>query len=262
MKKILNKKGFTIVEVIVTLAVLGIVIGPLMTMFITSQKINNEGSKEYQSIQLAQKYMEEIKGMEVFNYSTQGYSRTVDSGEYIYTKTIHDPSNGYDTDIEIKAVKEDKLVIVPIDFDSTITIKPSVVTCELRSGAAYSYVISGDVDVEIKNTGIKINSETELTTPLLTRKIKVELEKDATINVSNNLDKKVELYIYYLDVSNPYKCDVNVISGEVLKINNNSITPVAKTADNILYKIKIEVKKGLKVINTIEGTTILKYLPN
>ncbi len=262
MKKILNKKGFTIIEVIVTLAVLGIVIGPLMTMFITSQKINNEGSKEYKSIQLAQKYMEEIKGLEEFNYNLEGYARAEVSGDYVYTKTIPESVNNYGVNIEIKAAKEDAPEAeTPIDFDSIIKIEPSMVTCSLRDGEVQQYVISGDIDIEIKDTGMKINNKTELTTPLQTRKIKVELEKNATINATNNLDEKVELYIYNLNDSNSYTCDVIVKKGEVYKINNNSLNLVKKTADNILYNIEIEVIKDAETINTIDGTTIFKYIP-
>jgi len=89
----------------------------------------------------------------------------------------------------------------------------------------------------------------------------IELSRDSDINITNNLDKKIELYIYNLNNINPYKCNINVRKGEVLKINNNTTTPIPKTADNILYSIDIEVKKDSKVTN-IEGSTIFKYIPN
>lgn len=38
MMRIRNNKGLTLVEILITLAVLGIVIMPLMSMFFTSQK--------------------------------------------------------------------------------------------------------------------------------------------------------------------------------------------------------------------------------
>jgi len=39
MMRIRNNKGLTLVEILITLAVLGIVIMPLMSMFFTSQKM-------------------------------------------------------------------------------------------------------------------------------------------------------------------------------------------------------------------------------
>lgn len=263
MRKLCDKKGFTIIEVMVTLAVLGIVIGPLMTMFITSQKINNEGSKEYQSIQLAQKYMEEIKGMEVFDYNTQGYVRTEVAGDYIYTKTIPGSSTDYGVVIEIKAVKEDAAVAeASIDFDSTITIDTTSVEYLVKNEAVTNhYNAVGDIDMEIKDTGVIIQSGIEIPAPLSSRKIRVDLSRNAIINISNNLDEEVELYVYNVGGGSAYTCSVVVDKGEVHKIINNSVSPVVKTADNILYNIEITVKKGAEPINTINGTTIFKYIP-
>lgn len=233
-----------------------------MAMFITSQKINNEGSKEYKSIQLAQKYMEEIKAMDTFdNYTTLGYTRTDDGGGYKYTKIIPGSTNDYGATIEIESGKDvDAGADTPVDFDATMTIETALVKYLIKDEAVpYSYSISGDIDIVINNTGLKIQGN-EIISPLQ-KKIKVVLNKDAKINISNNLTDEVELFIFNLDSEKLYNCTVNVEKGEVKKINNNSIVPIEKTAKNILYNIKIEVKKGTESINTIEGTTIFKYKP-
>jgi prepilin-type N-terminal cleavage/methylation domain-containing protein len=264
LKKLLNKKGFTIVEIIVTLAVLGIVIGPLMTMFITSQKINNEGSKEYKSIQLAQEYMEEIKEMETFNYTTLGYTKTEDSGIVTYTKTVDETSSDYGVNIEIEAESEAASVSESsIDFDSTLTIDSSIAKYTAKDGTVSQFNITdGYVTIEINSTGVTINSGSEIIAPLLYNKIKVVLSSDAEIDVSNNLDDKVAFYIYNLDDVDEYNCTFNVIKGEVQKINNNNSDPAEETADNILYSITIDIKSGTETINSIKGTTIFKYNPN
>lgn len=260
MRKILNKNGFTIVEIIVTLAVLGIVIAPLMTMFITSQKINNEGSKEYKSIQLAQKYMEEIKAMDTFSYSSLGYSRTESGSDYIYKKEIPESPNDYGATIVLKAVKETAAVESTVDYDATLTINNTAVTYQHLTFPPYTISLSGDTDINVNETGIKIE-ETNIPYPLVSRKIKVVLSTNAIINIHNNLSDMVELYIHNLDSTN-YNCTVNVKKGSVQKINNNSIIPVAQTAKNILYDITITVKKGSEIINTINSTKIFKYIPN
>lgn len=72
------------VEVIMTLAVLGAVICPLMNILVISQKINSEGENEYRIVQTAQYYMEETRSMEeidtevfVYNSEKRCYERTV-----------------------------------------------------------------------------------------------------------------------------------------------------------------------------------------
>lgn len=98
MKNLLNKNGMTIVEIIISLAVLGIVICPLMSMFITSEMINIESNKEYRSIQQAQNYMEEIRALDRLDIET--YPFNSESG--LYERTIFETNDVYGADIKIK----------------------------------------------------------------------------------------------------------------------------------------------------------------
>lgn len=97
MKFILNKRGLTLVEIIMTFAVLGVVICPLMTMFITSHKICNFSEKEYKSMLLAQKYIEEIVSMERIN--TYDYPYNSENG--YYERNILHENSTYTTKIRI-----------------------------------------------------------------------------------------------------------------------------------------------------------------
>lgn len=97
MKIILNKRGLTLVEIIMTFAVLGVVICPLMTMFITSYKINNFCEQEYKSMLLAQKYIEEIESMERIN--TSDYPYNLENG--CYERNILHADSIYTTKIRI-----------------------------------------------------------------------------------------------------------------------------------------------------------------
>lgn len=74
MDKLLNNRGLSLVEVIMTLAILGVVICPLMNLLILSEKINKEGEIEYRAIQIAQHYMEEIKAMDEIDISGYVYN--------------------------------------------------------------------------------------------------------------------------------------------------------------------------------------------
>ncbi|WMJ76664.1 MULTISPECIES: type IV pilus modification PilV family protein [unclassified Sedimentibacter] len=81
MRKCLLKAcGFTLAEVIISIAVLGMVIAPIMTLFVMSARLNIESSREYKSFLAAQKYMEEIKAMDEIELS--GYIYDSDDGCY------------------------------------------------------------------------------------------------------------------------------------------------------------------------------------
>jgi len=97
MKKSFCTDGLTIVEIIMTLAILGIVICPLMSLFVFSQKINNESEMEYKSILQAQKYMEEIQVMDKLD--TLEYPYNSESADY--ERIIPESSNNFSTKIKI-----------------------------------------------------------------------------------------------------------------------------------------------------------------
>lgn len=89
MSRLFNNRGLTLVEVIMTLTILGAVVCPLMNLLVLSEKINNEGENEFESIQTAQYYMEEIK-------ATDG----IDTGQFVYyaekncyERIINEPDN-------------------------------------------------------------------------------------------------------------------------------------------------------------------------
>ena len=73
MKRIVNNRGLTLVEIIMTLALLGALICPLMNLLVISQKINSEGEKEFMVFQTAQYYMEETRSID-----------EIDTGLFLY----------------------------------------------------------------------------------------------------------------------------------------------------------------------------------
>jgi prepilin-type N-terminal cleavage/methylation domain-containing protein len=105
-----NIHGLTLIEIIMSIAILGIVICPLMSLMIFSQKINNDGMKELKSLQQAQKYMEEIKSineLDTENYSYNSQSNT-------YEKIIMQTNTEYKAEIKIKPVESSILYDIEI----------------------------------------------------------------------------------------------------------------------------------------------------
>lgn len=229
MKRFFNQKGLTLIEIIVTLAVLGVVITPLMSMFVTSQKVNVESRKEYEALQLAQKYMEEIKAMDTisigtFNTGTYGE----DEGIGIFTWNEKSDDDKYDLVIKVKGVVGD----------------------EEESGPAE--IIFDDDKTINSNDNITVTNESIVN-------IRRKLGKDnLIINISNLTEDTVNLYIYSVEGENYTAKEVNVLKGSVRVIKNEA---TELKPDNLLYVIEITVERDSEEINTISGTTIFKYKP-
>lgn len=97
MNKIVNNRGLTLVEVIMTLAILGVVICPLLNLLVLSGKISSQGKNEYKSIQTAQYYMEEIKSMDEIDRAKYNYNH-----DYIcYERVVVDDTSNYEVEIRI-----------------------------------------------------------------------------------------------------------------------------------------------------------------
>lgn len=97
MNRFRNNRGLTLVEVIMTLTILGVVICPLMNLLVLSVKINNKGENEYGSIQSAQYYMEEIKAMDEIDLDYYAYN-----AEKMYYEKIINTSDNYKAEIRIR----------------------------------------------------------------------------------------------------------------------------------------------------------------
>jgi prepilin-type N-terminal cleavage/methylation domain-containing protein len=93
-----NNRGMTLVELIVTIAVLGILIVPVTSMFVFSAKINMAASNEYEAAMFAQSYMEEIKAMEELD--TQKYAYNTATGKY--ERFVPETENNFGVQITIE----------------------------------------------------------------------------------------------------------------------------------------------------------------
>lgn len=98
MNKLFNNKGLTLAEVIMTLAILGVVICPLMNLLVLSEKINSKSHNEYKSVQRAQYYMEEIKAMEKIDRDLYTYNYD----KMCYERVVTDNINNYCAEIRIR----------------------------------------------------------------------------------------------------------------------------------------------------------------
>ncbi len=230
MKIIKNNKGLTLIEILITLAVLGIVVSPLMSMFITSQKINNESEMKYRAIQLAQKHLEEIKSMKQLDNSKYPARSGVYGKEFSY-------SNGYIIDVIIK--KGDDFGGSDIDV----------------SEIPENFDIERDIGTYTDSYNIEVGSGVE------NIKININFPSTGTVNIAlNGSTKDVKVYIFN---KNKKQNDYTITgSATVIEVQEKSGEPDNKKPDNQLYEIIAEVKKNGKLIDTIKGTTVFKFSPN
>lgn len=112
MNRLFNNRGLTLVEVIMTLTILGIVICPMMNLLILSRKINNAGEVEYKSIQIAQRYMEEIKAMNEIDCNIYSFNSEIGC----YEKYVSETDNNFGA--EIKIVPNGIIYYINIDIIS------------------------------------------------------------------------------------------------------------------------------------------------
>lgn len=224
MNGIKNNKGLTLIEILITLAVLGIVVSPLMSMFITSQKINNESEMKYRAVQLAQQHIETIKAMKQQLDDTEYPPRSGGYGkEFSY-------SNGYTIDVIIK--KGDNFGGSDIDAskipeDTEFDIKENI-----SSGGLHQIDVGSGVD------NIKIN---------------IDFSGGGTADIIlNGSTSGVRVYIFN-ENQNSYTITGNAT---IIEVPENAEKP-----DNQLYEIIAEVKKDGKLIDTIKGTTVFKFNP-
>lgn len=220
MKNKFNSNGLTLIEVIITLAILGVVVTPLMSMFITSQKINRESEMKYNAIQLAQEQMEDIKADNTLDVSSGSGYTGVDGD---YEKSLND--DGYRLDININKSEEVELedvdtVEVPDSFDQV-----------------YNVAVSTTIDI----TATK-NHEN----------IRVNLLTDNGKLMVNNSFTGVKLYLFKTDDDYAYTVSGN---GTVIEVQDGM-----DKLDNILYYITIKVYKDAKLIETVKGSKVFSRI--
>jgi prepilin-type N-terminal cleavage/methylation domain-containing protein len=116
-------KGLTLIEVIISLAVIGLVITPLMSMFVFAAQINSESSLELKSVLTAQKYIEEFKASEELDFCN--YVFNSDMGAY--EKTVVQTADEFGAQIRIQSERSHLYSIEVSIFDG------SEVICSINS---------------------------------------------------------------------------------------------------------------------------------
>jgi prepilin-type N-terminal cleavage/methylation domain-containing protein len=92
-----NIKGFTFVESIISLGILGIIVAPIMSLFVLAARINCDSNNYYNTMLTAQMHMEEIMAME--NIDIDNYTYNHENGWF--ERNINQSVNDYGAVVRI-----------------------------------------------------------------------------------------------------------------------------------------------------------------
>ncbi len=236
LRLIRNRKGFTLIEVLLSLTILMMVLVPLSSLFITTAKVNTTSKERMIASQLAQEYMERIKGaanIEPFingdfdNDNIMLYNVVKNGKHYILKTTITNTAVEYSKTIG-QDLPDANLVIDQLTDNSTILIDIN--------------------DVYINGTPNMCQLVTVQDIVIF-----IIFKEEKTITVANTSGKAVSIYLIKDASSADVNMSVNITEGNVKVVKNVFDSTIFNTDEkagfvNWVYHITVEVyydKNGL-----------------
>lgn len=126
-----NNKGLSLIEILISIIILSIMVGPFLAMFVHSTKTNLNTREMVDATYIAQGCMEDVYYLSTKSSHssfddtrnelvTQGYSETITGSEYVYTKKV---DNLYvkiriDTSAYLTLSADTFKVIIEVYFDA------------------------------------------------------------------------------------------------------------------------------------------------
>lgn len=258
-----KSKGFTLIELIITIAMLGIIIIPLSSMVLTSVKFTKASSDKQRATNLAQKYMEQIKGSDasILNNTTLHY----DEGNFDVDCSI-EPVTGYEFGgSSVSGANGSD----SIGFDYKILFKKGIGTVEFYKNTniipiSQKNITNPNIDIHCTTSNIEFtlkDGETEIDKEITDRsnenedgkiKIRIDILRDLSsilrISVDNESEDVLELYLVKADdVSDATKVMIGKHGGiirqynDILKIEED-LSVSDEEPNKRLYKVTVEVK--------------------
>ncbi|GKU32019.1 hypothetical protein CFB3_41270 [Clostridium folliculivorans] len=151
-----KKKGMTLLEVIISIAILGIIIVPMSNMILTSVKTNKRGEDKQQAVYLAQQVLEAFKNVSTFEdnngFTAQSFSLNGNAYSLSVGSTINtDPLTVRFSDLTIG----DYTLRVTLGRMQNANIYNNSATNNIT--ADYKIIVSGHNDTRT----IKLNNSTQ-----------------------------------------------------------------------------------------------------
>lgn len=250
MKRFLaNNRGLTLVEIVVTIAILAIIIAPISSMFITTAKTNNVANEKMRATVAAQKAMENIKSVSDINLieSNQvidNFQVKIDKEAIYNFADIKSEFGADDNTYDLKIEFNDRNEFVLYDrLGNSYQYNGRIMTIEYKSNRIEVKLGEDTFDAEIKETP-DVRIEFYGDGDDNDNGIKDEDEK-IFINVTNKETQTLDIYVMKSkDRMHDDKPDYtfNNLGGSINFYNNILIN---KDAENLeptrVYKVYIQV---------------------
>lgn len=263
MQKLLkNQKGITLIEIVITLAVLAIVIIPLSDMMVTSIKINSNSKRQLEANNIAQLYMENWKARNLNNLLNDSQIESLNLGNAV--QLAPESYNGYTVETRIVPQMDYKSEEV-ISYSPDVILKLNESTNKLSIYRNMGTKLT-DIDlqsahqidiVNIMGTNrLTIASEVINTTNSEKPVIQVLVQRPCNVvfNVNNFTDKRADFYIIKSEEADSSVIDIIAQTGKV-----KSYSSTAKVYGNNLYNVEISVKHSGKNWTTLSGLKMIEF---
>jgi len=234
-----HDKGFTLIEVMIALAIVAIVSTPLLQMFVTTSYANHDA----QVMDMANTIV--VQQAETFKADPEGYRTS--NGNISYYFYDRDGTNiGQYPDLSIipdgAAIRVKSAMQVPIpsnapeagyypDFAFTLNL-PLVST-------AFDVNINNVYDIDVEPSGSTFAYDPlKITDELIP--IRIDFQgASKTINLTNDSDKEAELYVFDTNDEDSNVVNINTIRG------SSSVTYVytSEGGSNNLYNLTLTVNR-------------------
>ena len=249
MRFIKNKKGLTLIEIIISIAILSIMIVPILSLTLSSVKTNKKSDEKMQALSLAQKEMEGIKSPKyiIAGYTQSGNELTKISteGSYKIIETLLIPSQSQVVD-EFNIIK---------DADADIVVKIDGVNNRVYNNRNGLFENLGDIDnssiVDVKcddsnldfgldgvnKLSITTGSNFEINIKIYLTTINLKMN---IINISNN--SKLKLHFIKQNPTSGFTFNELIGNVEYYSINPSNL-PNSSGPIYRLYEVTVKIEK-------------------
>lgn len=271
-----KKKGFTLLELIISIGILSIVVIPLSNLVIGTFRMTNNAKIKQEATNIAQKYMEKIKADDSIKLD-----KIIDEEETFPSYGYPSSENGYSISYSIN--KEEDYYLPhesysgvdsnTFDYKFKLPEEGELVNIYDNNGQINSHSITSDLGMQITINNRKydeITNQNQITyeingytkTPINKTKanneniyIRIDVNRDdltnpLVINAKNECSGQLIFYFVKSDkLTEDVQCKVINEGGNIVKYENiyNNTSSIPKSR---LYKIRIEVEKNdEKVVN-------------
>ena len=270
-----NNKGFSLIEIIISLAIASIMILSGYQLIINAVKLNKKGEDRQQANLVGQQVIEEIKTIDDRNISTNLLAinenliltGTINGNVNEYKGTLLDKSSEYEVnifmekeDVEFKENNYNSEINYDLRYDisntnDNLVIKNSenhsVSNISLNDNKNFKIILENsnklDDNVDIDNNCNEVTLNIKSKDEIFLDFTNYNFNKDIDIEIYNNLDKKLKIYI-----QKPMNTYSNVNARSIIGLIEIYNNPIFEKI-GYSYKVKVIVKKYKNIL--FEGYT-------